>query len=64
MSKYSERFNALPFEIREIACNLMLESQIRDLYLERGRLKKRYDTSRKEINEKIKYCERELEKKK
>ena len=63
MSKHSDRFNELPLETRQIASNLMLEHQIRDLHLEMGRLKQRYHTSRWEINEKIKYCERELEKK-
>ena len=63
MSIHSGKFNALPFEIREIACNVMLESQIRDLYKEKDRLKRRYETSKKEINEKIKFCERELAKK-
>lgn len=60
MSIFSEQFNELSFEVRAIACNLMLENQIRDLHLESDRLKRRYETSRKEINEKIKYCEREL----
>jgi len=63
MSIHSDKFNDLPFDIRVIACNLMLESQIRDLYKEKDRLKLRYETSKKEINEKIKYCERELSKK-
>ncbi len=61
MSVHSDKFNALPFEVRAIASNVMLEHTVRDLYLERDRLKRRYETSRKEINEKIKYCERELE---
>ena len=62
MSKHSDRFNALPFETRVIACNSMLESHIRDLHQEMERLRRRYNTSRKEITEKIKYCERELAK--
>lgn len=63
MSIFSEQFNELPFETRAIACNVMLEAQIRDMYREAERLKRRYETSKKEINEKIKYCERELAKK-
>lgn len=62
MSIFSEQFNELPFDVRVIACNLALETQIRDLQLESSRLKRRYEESRKEINEKIKYCERELSK--
>ena len=60
MSKHGDKFNALPADVREIACNLMLEYQIRDLRLEKERLKKRYCTSLNEINDKIKYCEKEL----
>ena len=60
MSKFSEEFNALPFDVRAIACNLMVEHQIRGLYFEAERLKLRYNTSKAEINEKIKYMEREL----
>ena len=63
MSVFSDQFNALPFEIRVIACNLALETKIRGLHLEAGRLKNRYETSRKEINETIKFCEHELFKK-
>ena len=40
----------------------MVEIEIRGLYSEMDRVKKRYETSRKGINEKIKYMERELEK--
>ena len=60
MSEHGDKFNALPDEVREIACNLMLEYQIRDLYLEKERLHRRYCTSRNEINDKIRYCELEL----
>ena len=62
MSKFSERFNALPDESRFIAADLMLETEIRNLKLECERLNRRYEASRSEINEKIKYCERELSK--
>ena len=62
MSKFSERFNALPDESRFIASDLMLEMEVRGLKLERERLSRRYEASRSEINEKIKYCERELSK--
>jgi len=63
MSKFSDDFNALPFDVRAIACNVMVEHQIRDLYFEAERLKLRYNTSKAEINEKIKYMERELARK-
>lgn len=62
MSKHSDRFNALPMEVRIICCNLALQDQIRDLGFEKDRLKKRYSQSKKEIDDKIKYCERELAK--
>ena len=60
MSKFSERFNAMPDDARSIACDLALEVQVRDLQSELLRLKRRYETSRKEITEKIIYCENEL----
>ena len=60
MSKYSDDFNELPFEVRKIAAKVMLQYQIRDLGFEKERLKKRYNQSLKEINEKIKYCELDL----
>jgi len=41
----------------------MVEHQIRDLHFEAERLKLRYNTSKAEINEKIKYMERELARK-
>lgn len=63
MSKFSERFNALPDEARAIAIDLMLESQVSALKLEAERLERRYKTSRNEITEKIECCERELSKK-
>tara|TARA_R110000744_G_scaffold341635_1_gene446833 strand:- start:3431 stop:3589 length:159 start_codon:yes stop_codon:yes gene_type:complete len=49
-------------EVRIICCNLALQDQIRDLGFEKDRLKKRYSQSKKEIDDKIKYCERELAK--
>ncbi len=61
MSKYSDDYNASPFEVRKIAAKVMLQGQIRDLNFEKERLKARYSQSLKEINEKIKYCERDLE---
>jgi len=61
MSKYSDDFNALPFETRKIVSKVMLQGQIRDLNFEKKRLKTRYNQSLKEISEKIKYLERDLE---
>ena len=62
MTDWSEKYNDLPMEVREIASKVMLQHEIRDMYAEKERLKRRYEQSRKEINEKIKYCEHELNK--
>jgi len=62
MSKYSDAYNALPFEVRAICSKVLLQDQIRDLHFEKDRLKRRYNQSLKEINDKIKFCEHDLAK--
>jgi hypothetical protein len=61
MTKHSDAFNELSFETRAICSKVLLQDQIQGMRLEKERLKRRYSQSLKEINEKIKYCERELE---
>lgn len=61
MSKYSDDYNALPFETRKITAKVMIQGQIRDLKFEKKRLKTRYNQSLKEINDNIKCCEGDLE---
>ena len=56
----SDRFNALPFEIREIGCGMELMTRIQQLEMEKVRLKKRYDQSVHEINDHIENCEKAL----
>jgi len=60
--KHSDAFNNLPFEVRKIASKIVLKTEIRNLVFEKERLRKRYDQSLNEINKKIKYCKRDLDK--
>lgn len=62
MEKESEAFNALPDETRKIYSRLLLRVEVRLMETEKNRLKRRYNQSLKEINEKIKYMESELAK--
>jgi len=57
MSKWSDKFNALPREIRDIGCMCQTEMRIQQLGMERARLIRRYHQSLKEINEHIKNLE-------
>lgn len=56
MDTWSEKFNALPPEIRHIGSMCETELRIQHLNFEKDRLKKRYQQSCKEINEHIKTC--------
>lgn len=56
----SERFNALPLEIREIGCGMELMTRIQQLKMEKARLSMRYRQSFKEIDDHIENCEKAL----
>jgi hypothetical protein len=51
---YADRFNALPFESREIACDSELVSRMRDLEYLKQRLKENYVRELKWVNSRIK----------
>ena len=55
---WSDKFNKLPIEIRNIACASSAYENINYLVREKQRLKKRYNQSVKEINEHIKNIEK------
>ena len=61
MKKHTERYNALPLEVREICSPIIAQAQITQLLIEKNRLKKRYYASLKEINDQIKGCEKHIE---
>lgn len=50
MSEWSDKFNALPYEIRNIATMCEAETRIQMLNMEKKRLKKAYRSSLSEIN--------------
>lgn len=54
MSKWSDAWNELPYDIRHIGAMCEYELRIQHLQMEKNRLKKRYTQSLKEINEHIK----------
>jgi len=54
MSKWSDRWNELPYEIRHIGSMTDAELRINQLLIEKARLKKRYTQSCDEINAHIK----------
>ncbi len=60
MSKHSDAFNALSFEVRSICSGVIVETRINQLRIEKNRLKRRYLQSMKEINEHIKNLEKYL----
>jgi len=53
MNEWSERWNALPIEIRLIGSKVEAQMRINQLQMERDRLQKRYAQSCKEVNEHI-----------
>lgn len=55
---WTEKFNNLSPEIRKIGSASEAQLRIQHLNFEKGRLKKRYDQSIKEINDHIKNCEK------
>jgi hypothetical protein len=57
MSKWSDAYNALPYEVRFIGKMHEAELRIQHLNFEKERLLKRYLQSMKEINDHIKNCE-------
>jgi len=57
MSKWTDEWNKLPYEIRHIGSMCGAEMRINQLEMEKDRLKRRYDQSLKEINEHIKNLE-------
>lgn len=60
MKTWSEKFNELSPEIREIGVASELQLRIQHLNFEKDRLHKRYKQSLTEINNHIVNCEREL----
>jgi len=63
--KWSDRFNALPKDIRTIGAAMEARTRIQHLGFEKDRLKKRYIQSLNEINAHLISCKkwlRELEK--
>ena len=57
MTYWSDKFNALPMDVRTIAAAVSNRQMINSLKREKGRLKKRYQSSVKEIDDHIKNCE-------
>ena len=62
MSKWSDRFNELPIEVRHIASMVESEMRINQLEAEKLRLKRSYDRNVKEINQHIANLKRWIEK--
>lgn len=60
MSKWSEEFNKLPYEVRHIVAMGEIELRIQHLEFEKARLAKRYRASLKEINAHINNLKRDL----
>lgn len=53
MSLWTDKWNALPYEVRHIGSMREAEMRINQLLMEKGRIKKRYDQSMKEVNDHI-----------
>lgn len=62
MSKWSDRFNELPIEVRHIVSMVESEMRINQLEAEKLRLKRSYDRNLKEINQHIANLKRWIEK--
>ena len=60
MSKHSDKYNALSFEIRTICQPVFLEDQIRDLKIEKQRAIRYHKMHLNHINEHLKNCEHVL----
>jgi phage host-nuclease inhibitor protein Gam len=54
MSEWSDKWNAMPYDIRHIGSMCETEMRINQLMMEKARLKKRYLQSIKEVDEHIK----------
>ena len=61
MSKWSDRFNELPIEVRHIVSMVESEMRINQLEAEKLRLKRSYDRNLKEINQHIANLKRWIE---
>ncbi len=61
MNSASDKYNALPSEVRAITSAIGLEQQIRGLEREKVRLNNRYNRSLEEINDHLSACKRDLE---
>jgi len=61
MTKWSDKFNDLPIEIRHIGSMCEAEMRINQLKIEKSRLKKRYNKSVSEVNAHIKNLEKWIE---
>lgn len=59
--KNTELYNAMPLHIREITSQVLLEYQIRDLYIERDRAIKHHKALLREIDAHILHCKKDLE---
>lgn len=57
MTNWSEKYNALPRDVRRIGAAMESRTRIQHLNFEKERLKKRYRQSLAEINDHIKNCE-------
>lgn len=62
MSKWSEEFNKLPYEVRHVIAMNEIELRIQHLRMEKERLKKRYNQSVAEIDGYISNLQSELRK--
>jgi len=60
MSKWSDKFNKLPDDVRHIGAAREAELRIQHLELEKERLIKRHRQSLREINDHIKNCKQWL----
>jgi len=56
MINWSEKFNALPDDVRRIGAGLEAHLRIQHLNFEKDRLKKNYERSLREINAHITNC--------
>lgn len=62
MTKWADKWNALPLEIRHIGAMVSIEDHINHLLVERERLKNRYQQSVREIDHHIETLKSELRK--
>lgn len=61
MSKWADRYNQFPPDVRHVGAMLECELRIQHLIFEKKRLRARLKQSIKEIDDHIKYCQQTLD---